>query len=183
MESKRTPRQPTADRRLKFALAYFRSGNATSAATEAGYRGSRSSRARYGSLLLHHPDVLVELERLRKAATSKAILSRIEALELLTKIARFDYETILQGDQIDLCNAATCGALKLIESLKVREYTSKEGGVTVTKEIKAPCRLAALRQIAELEGWQKEPQNNDDNEMSGMTEAEIDALLAAEKAE
>lgn len=173
MEEKRTPRQPTADRRLKFALAYFRSGNATSAATEAGYRGSRSSRARYGSLLLHHPDVLVELERLRKAATSKAVMTRIEQLELLTAIARFDYETILDGQSIDLAEAAKSGALKLVESMKI-----KDDGI----EIKCPCRLSALRQIAELEGWQKEPQNNDDNEMSGMTEAEIDVLLAAEEA-
>ena len=126
-----------------FALEYANDHNATKAAERAGYKNAR----RQGSRLLTKADVAAEVRRLADKAETAAIVSREEACEILSSIARaavVDYET--HDGLIDIA---------LGDRHAVQEVTQvacdKEGNPIV--KFKLASKIQALDRLAKMLGW------------------------------
>lgn len=110
------------EKQSRFVRAYAQHGNATRAAEEAGYAHPNKQ----GPALVKLGVVSEALDKLRAKAEAKAIMSRDEALALLTAVAN--------------------GAIKATElSLS---------GDPVDVEVAPKDRIAAVKQLARMEGWE-----------------------------
>lgn len=159
------------ERALKFARAYFVDPHGVRAAKAAGFGGNAAALAVRASEQLKLPAVQGELEKLRTAARASAVMERRECEEILAAVARFDYRALLNagGTYFDLPAAAKFGALKMIEKLSI-----KEDGTSVA----IPSRLQALRQLAELNGWNAAEKV--EHSFSGLSEEQLNAEIARE---
>lgn len=72
------------DKQNKFADAYHLSGNATESAIKAGYSSKGKSAEVQGSVLLRNPKVRDHINKLKKSAGAKHIITRDKILDKLS---------------------------------------------------------------------------------------------------
>lgn len=144
-----------SERRRIFAREVFAGAGRTAAALAAGYHGTEGSLRVTANKLMRHPDVKAELETLEAQARSKAVATREEALELLTRQLRFSPKALLTpGGQVDLAAAVQNGVIEMLEGVEVADT---EAGQRI--RVKFPDRQAAVDRLAKLLGWNKPEQH------------------------
>jgi hypothetical protein len=148
----RENRSAEAERRLRFAAEYVKSGVGSEAALAVGV--SKAAARVTASRWLRRSDVLQEVERIRNTAIARietrnrgAIADLAECLETLTRVQRTNLADVL-GDhgEIDLAKlkALPAGVLK---KLKIRSTTDAEGQVYAEHEIAVESAVAAAGQM------------------------------------
>jgi phage terminase small subunit len=144
-----------SERRRIFAREVFAGAGRAAAALAAGYHGTEGSLRVTANKLMRHPDVKAELELLEGQARTKAVATREEALELLTRQLRFSPKALLTtGGAIDLAAAVQNGVIEMLEGVEVSDT---EVGQRI--RVKFPDRQAAVDRLAKLLGWNKPEQH------------------------
>lgn len=117
------------------------------------------------SEILTNPNVKAALEGLQQAAVTSAVMSRAEALEMLSRIARTPLSALVDFEKVPVKTDEETGevlatqtvwnirdsaqqdpaALALISELEVGKHGPK---------IKTHSQLQALQQLAKMQGWE-----------------------------
>lgn len=144
-----------SERRRIFAREVFAGAGRAAAAMAAGYHGNERTLVVSANRLMRHPEVKSELAKLEEMARVKAVATREEALELLTRQLRFSPKALLTpGGTVDLAAAVDSGAIELLEGVEVADT---ESGQRI--RVKFPDRQAAVDRLAKLLGWNKPEQH------------------------
>lgn len=164
------PRQPISHvRKVKFAHAVFAGLEQQAAARKAGFKNGPGLQAQ-ASRLARDPEVVLELERLRSEHEAKAVASREEVLQVLTRHLRGDLSQLMTKDgKISLKKALKAGAIVGLESIGI----SKDG-----IRFKLHSVQGAAERLARLQGYDKPVKIELTRSVESMTEAELLAELA-----
>ena len=170
----------------RFVLEYLRDGNATRAATAAGY--SAATAYSQGPRLLSRPDIAqaIEIERARLMAklsvTPERIVSTLAAIAFgdVRDVVAWDGEgkaTITPSDELHEDEAV------MVEGVSRRERTDAGGNTTATTDIKLSSRQGALDKLARIQGLYKDRVEIIDGEgLADRLEAKRQARIAARAA-
>lgn len=136
-------KQDLNEKQKAFVQAYALCHNATQAALQAGY--SKKSAHSTGHALLKHREVKRAIDSINVAKESAAILSRDEALEILTEIARAKC-----GDYI----GDTDASIQQINPHAIASYEVKEDRMgDRTVKFRLWDKERAIERIAKMQGW------------------------------
>lgn len=148
-----------------FAAAYVRTGNATLAFKEAFNCGKmkETTIARRAHDLVHLGKIKARLLELNAVAVTAAVLSRTEALEILSKRARVNFFDLVEfgeyqtgvdsnGDPVFQTSwrIKNKGELTSNQLAAISEMTSSRKGIS----IKAHDPMAAIALLAKMNGWE-----------------------------
>lgn len=185
-----TPKQES------FCLAYLETGNASEA-----YRRSYSHERmkpetvnRNAKKLLDNDKITTRLKELNSAAVSAAVMTRQEALERLSGFARTDLADLVEFGEYEIAEDAD-GAPVMQASWRIKPETLRDkkkmaaiAELTASKDgikIKTHSPLAAIQQLAKMQGWeaaQKLDHTSTDGSMTpkpaGVDAALVSALVA-----
>ena len=136
--------QKLSPKQEAFCLAYVKSGNATQAYKEAGYKCNSEGVVRANaSRMLTNANIKSRIAELTKQIASSKIMDAIEAQELLTTIARGEYKDVyvLQNGQTLIKPVTLSVRLQAIDKLLRAQgaYLEKRevnmtGGVVVIRD-------------------------------------------------
>jgi len=113
--------------------------------------------------LLQNNDILTRVEELKDMARSKAVMSRQEALELLSTIARTSVSDIAEFSEVETGedeegNPVSSTTWRILNSSEIsKEASLSIKSVTATKmgpKLEMHDRLSALQQLSKMEGWE-----------------------------
>lgn len=166
----------------KFCLAYLKTGNASEA-----YRRSYACKSmkpetinRTAKELLDNPKITARLEELNKKAVTDAVMTRQEALERLSSIARIDLADLVEfgshemGEEDGKPVIQTTWKIKdsiLQDPNKLAAITELSAGRDGIK-IKTHSPLQAVQQLAKMQGWESATKH----ELSGPNGAPIQTI-------
>lgn len=163
-----------------FCLAYLETGNASEA-----YRRSYDAENmkpqtinKRASELLDNGEIAGRLAELNQAAVTAAVMTRQEALEKLSALARTDLKDLVEFGQYELGqdddgNPVIQSSWKIKDSAlqdpvklsAISELTAGRDGI----KIKTHSPLSAIQQLAKMQGWesaQKVDHTSSDGSMS-----------------
>jgi len=162
------PRKKTI-RKVKFAQAVFAGKTQAQAARAAGCAPGAGLEAQ-ASRLMHDPEVVAEIDRLRKEHEAKAVATRQEILETLTRH--------LRGDLSQFVDAK--GRVSLQKALRAKQFAQLESlNITVDGiKLKLHSVQGAAERLARLLGLNAPEKINLTRAVESMTEAELMAELA-----
>lgn len=130
-------------RQAAFVAEYLVDRNATHAAIRCGY-SPRTATAQ-ASRLLSKVNIQAEIARLQAEATTDAVLTHRETLEILTRIARANFADFITADgRIDLAAVRSARPEGLV-SLDVLSDGSMR--------LRLADRVKAIERLAKLLGW------------------------------
>lgn len=159
-------------RRERFAQAVVRGLNDCQAYKAAGYKGKP---ARLAYIVANAKDVQARIAELNERASRKAVMTKQEALESLTRVARASQEFFVRfgrvsprGITIDAADLDRNPEMKAA----VREFVINEHDGRVTVKLHAFDEMIA--KLAKLEGWEA-PQKVD--VMRSLDEMSDDQLI------
>jgi len=147
-----------------FCLAYMESGNASEAYRRAYTVGAMKAATinRNAKALLDNSKIATRLAELNQAAVSAAVMTRSEALERLSSFARADLSDLVEFGEYELSQDADGipvmqAAWKIRDSVlqdpakmaAISELTAGRDGI----KIKTHSPLAAIQQLAKMQGW------------------------------
>ena len=148
-----------------FCLKYVETGNASEAYRFA-YRADKMKAEtihKRASELVSDREVAGRIEELKGMAVSKAIMSRTEALEMLSIIARTsvsdiaEFSTVESGEDED-GNTVMSTTWRILNSEEIsKEASASIKSVSATKmgpKLEMHDRLAAIQQLSKLQGWE-----------------------------
>lgn len=180
-----------------FCLAYLETGNASEAyrrAYDAENMKAATIHSR-ASELLDNSEITARLAELNKSAVTAAVMTRTEALEKLSALARTDLKDLVEFGQYELGqdddgNPVIQSSWKIKDSALqdpmkiavISELTAGRDGI----KIKTHSPLNAIKQLADMQGWNA-PEKREVTganggpiqvrDVSDMTDAELAALI------
>jgi len=141
------------DRQRAFVLAYHDCHNATSAAKQAGY--SERTAGKMGPRLTSRPNIKAALDELREHLFRQQIMSKSEALALLSNMARFSVTDVMnEVGEIDGRRVKAAGP-------GLREYSIENSEFGTTRKVKGMDPRAAIDTLANIMGWKKDEKTID----------------------
>ena len=146
----------------QIAVNHFLANGSKTEAYKAGYscknmKPASINRAAFG--LFERPPVKAEVDRMNEEARKNAIMSREEALGILSQIGRGKITNYLTEDgEIDVSKVASQGGSD-VEELTVTE-TEGESFSRSQRKLKVRNPVQAIERLAKLEGWDKQNQLN-----------------------
>jgi phage terminase small subunit len=140
-----TPKQ------AKFADEYIKSGNATDAALEAGYRGNRHTLEQIGHENLRKPEIQ---ERIRQRLASAASLTKDEVLGTLADHMRGDLTDLFENGKFSLAYARANRVTHLIKKIKLDDTGT-------VREIELHNQQSASKQLAKIFGLEQKRKDNE----------------------
>jgi phage terminase small subunit len=142
------------------AAEYYVVHGSKSDAYRAGY-STRNMKAatvnRAASAVFSRPRVKAYVEELYAKSRSSAVMTRQEALEILSEIARGKLSDFL-NDSGDFDTEKIVKSGFSLEALEIIEGTENNAG---RKKIKVRDPITAIDRIAKLEGWDKQVDDSD----------------------
>ena len=179
-----------------FCLAYLETGNASEAYRRA-YGGTNMKPAtihRRAFDLMENSKMKARIAELNSAAVSAAVMTRQEALERLSGFARTDLADLVEFGEYEIAEDAD-GAPVMQASWRIKPDTLRDkkkmaaiAELTASKDgikIKTHSPLAAIQQLAKIQGWeaaQKLDHTSTDGSMTpkpaGVDAALVSALVA-----
>jgi phage terminase small subunit len=149
-----------------FCLEFMKNGGNATEAYRKAYPGSHKAKAstmhRQAHAMVRHPKVVQRLEKLRDAVAAKAVLTRQEALEALTRIVResLDIGVFLDGQgRIDMQKVLAAGAG--VQDLDEETVMKPDEECPVrNRKLKLRDPVRAIERLARLEAWDKQPDDS-----------------------
>jgi phage terminase small subunit len=141
-----------------FAEHYLVHGSALEAQRHAypSSKATDTTRSRRAHEILNRSRVAAYLAGMRKKSTSKAVMTRQRALELLTEIGEGRVPTYLTPDgEIDEAKVAAGGA-DVEEFTKAVTHTDRS--TTTRTKVKVRNPVQAIERLAKMQGWDKPDQ-------------------------
>lgn len=148
-----------------FCIAYFETGNATEAYRRA-YNSEKmkaTSMSANAGKLMADTRIALRIEQLKTMARTKAVMTRQEALERLSRIGRTSLADLIEWRTADLGedddgNAVRQTGWHIKDSVAqdpqkmelIAELSTGRDGV----KIKTHSQLQAIQQLAKMEGWE-----------------------------
>lgn len=148
------------------------------------------------SELLSNPKVKAFMDEMKAEAVSAAVMTRTEAMEKLSTLARTDLKDLVEFGEYELGDDGE-GSPVIQSSWRIRDSALQDPAkmaaiaeLTASKEgikIKTHSPLAAIKQLADMQGWnapdKKEISGPNGGpiltrEVSEMTDEELAALIA-----
>ena len=136
------------------------------------------------SELLSNPKVKAFMDAMKEAAVTEAVMSRTEALERLSNFARTDLKDLVEFGQYELGqdddgNPVIQSSWKIKDSALqdpmklavISELTAGRDGI----KIKTHSPLAAIKQLADMQGWDSPKKLDHSSSDRSMTPRGIDA--------
>lgn len=178
----------------RFCLAYLETGNASEAYRRA-YDAENMKPSTIHSRayeLLDNSEIAARLEELNRSAVTSAVMSRTEALEKLSALARTDLKDLVEFGEYELGSDPDSGAPIIQTSWRIKSSALQDpvkmaaiSELTASKEgikIKTHSPLTAIQQLAKMQGWeaaQKFDHSSSDRSMSPqpVDEALVKALV------
>lgn len=148
-----------------FCLAYLETGNASEAyrrAYDAENMKAATIHSR-ASELLDNSEITARLAELNKSAVTAAVMTRTEALEKLSALARTDLKDLVEFGEYELGSDPESGEPIIQSSWRIKPSALQDPAkmaaiseLTTNKEgikIKTHSPLAAIKQLADMQGW------------------------------
>ncbi len=178
----------------RFCLAYLETGNASEAYRRAYDAENMKPETiiKRASELLDNREIAGRLEELNRSAVTAAVMSRTEALEKLSALARTDLKDLVEFGEYELGSDPDSGAPIIQTSWRIKSSALQDpvkmaaiSELTASKEgikIKTHSPLTAIQQLAKMQGWeaaQKFDHSSSDRSMSPqpVDEALVKALV------
>lgn len=143
------------------------------------------------SILLSNSKVVAFMDAMKEEAVSEAIMSRKEAMEKLSVLARTDLKDLVDFGSYELGTDEESGNPIIQASWKIKpsalqdpkqmasisELTASKDGI----KIKTHSPLAAIKQLADMQGWNaaQKMDLNHAGSIQSLTDADIDAKIKA----
>ncbi len=150
----------------RFCLAYLETGNASEAYRRA-YDAENMKPSTIHSRayeLLDNSEIAARLEELNRSAVTSAVMSRTEALEKLSALARTDLKDLVEFGEYELGSDPDSGAPIIQTSWRIKSSALQDpvkmaaiSELTASKEgikIKTHSPLTAIQQLAKMQGWE-----------------------------
>ncbi len=150
----------------RFCLAYLETGNASEAYRRA-YDAENMKPSTIHSRayeLLDNSEIAARLEELNRSAVTSAVMSRTEALEKLSALARTDLKDLVEFGEYELGSDPESGAPIIQTSWRIKSSALQDpvkmaaiSELTAGKEgikIKTHSPLTAIQQLAKMQGWE-----------------------------
>lgn len=173
-----------------FCLAYLETGNASEA-----YRRSYDAENmkpetinKRASELLDNGEIAGRLAELNQAAVTAAVMTRQEALEKLSALARTDLKDLVEFGQYEIGqdddgNPVIQSSWKIKDSAlqdpvklsAISELTAGRDGI----KIKTHSPLSAIQQLAKMQGWESAQKVDHTSSDGSMTPADNSAAVLA----
>ena len=173
-----------------FCLAYLETGNA-SEAYRRSYDAENMKPATIHSRayeLLDNSAIAARLAELNQAAVTAAVMTRQEALEKLSALARTDLKDLVEFGQYELGqddegNPVIQSSWKIKDSAlqdpvklsAISELTAGRDGI----KIKTHSPLSAIQQLAKMQGWESAQKVDHTSSDGSMTPADNSAAVLA----
>jgi phage terminase small subunit len=135
-------------RQEKFALEYFKSGNAAAAAVIAGY--SVKNVRSIASRLSTNVNIKNRLLELQQKAENASISTVIERKQILTEIERADLADFIDVDG-DIKYSRDMPNHRAVTEYSITTTYTKKGEPVVTKSIKIQNRVSAIQEHNKME--------------------------------
>lgn len=149
--------------------------------------------------ILSNPQVKAFMDAMKEAAVSEAVMTRTEAMEKLSALARTDLKDLVEFGEYELGDDGE-GNPVIQSSWRIRDSALQDPAkmaaiseLTASKEgikIKTHSPLAAIKQLADMQGWNA-PEKREITGASGgpiqiksaseLTDAELAALVASDQ--
>lgn len=169
-----------------FCLAYLETGNASEAYRRA-YNCENSKPEtinKRASELLDNGDIAGRIAELNKSAVTAAVMTRTEAMEKLSALARTDLKDLVEFGEYELGSDPETGEPIIQSSWRIKpsalqdpvklaaisELTASKDGI----KIKTHSPLAAIKQLTDMQGWNA-AQKFDHSSTDGSMSSKIDA--------
>lgn len=172
----------------RFCLAYLKTGNA-SEAYRLAYDATNSKPEtvhRTAKELIDTPKIAARIKELNQEAVSDAVMTRREALERLSQFARTDLADLVEFGSYELGETEEGQPIVQatwrfkdsvlqdpIKMASISELAATKDGL----RIKTHSPLAAIQQLAKMEGWESASKIDHTSSDSSMTPREIDPAL------
>ena len=143
------------------------------------------------SILLRNSKVVAFMDAMKEEAVSEAIMSRKEAMEKLSVLARTDLKDLVDFGSYELGTDEESGNPIIQASWKIKpsalqdpkqmaaisELTASKDGI----KIKTHSPLAAIKQLADMQGWNaaQKMDLNHAGSIQSLSDADIDAKIKA----
>lgn len=143
------------------------------------------------SILLSNSKVVAFMDAMKEEAVSEAIMSRKEAMEKLSVLARTDLKDLVDFGSYELGTDEESGNPIIQASWKIKpsalqdpkqmaaisELTASKDGI----KIKTHSPLAAIKQLADMQGWNaaQKMDLNHAGSIQSLSDADIDAKIKA----
>lgn len=150
----------------RFCLAYLETGNASEAYRRAYDAENMKPETinKRASELLDNREIAGRLEELNKSAVTAAVMSRTEALEKLSALARTDLKDLVEFGEYELGSDPESGVPIIQTSWRIKSSALQDpvkmaaiSELTASKEgikIKTHSPLTAIQQLAKMQGWE-----------------------------
>lgn len=180
-----TPKQES------FCLAYLETGNASEAYRRSYSAGGMKPETinKRASELLANGDVAGRLKELNKAAVTAAVMTRTEALEKLSALARTDLKDLVEFGEYELGSDEETGDPVIQSSWRIKPSVLQDPAkmaaiseLTAGKEgikIKTHSPLAAIKQLSDMQGWNAAQKLDHTSSDGSMTPQSVDAALVS----
>ena len=126
----------------KFVEEYLIDLNATQASIRAGY--SVDSAGSIGEENLRKPEIANAISVKMAQRSKRTGVNQDRVVEELAKMAFVNMGDLVDTDSGSILEDATQEDLASVESIKVKEFPTKDGGKGVEKEVKVASKLKAL---------------------------------------
>ena len=173
-----------------FCLAYLETGNASEAYRRA-YDCENSKPEtinKRASELLDNGNIAGRIAELNKSAVTAAVMTRTEAMEKLSALARTDLKDLVEFGEYELGSDAEGNPI-VQSSWKIKDSVFQDPAkmaaiseLTAGKEgikIKTHSPLAAIKQLSDMQGWNAAQRLDHTSSDGSMTPMPTTILLAA----
>lgn len=130
------------EKQQRFVDEYLIDLNATQAAIRAGY--SVDSARDIGCENLTKPNIQSSIAKAMAERSKRTGVNQDRIVEELAKIAFVNIADVVDTDDCTVLQNASSDDLACIESVKVKEFPTKDGGIGTEREVKLASKMKAL---------------------------------------